>query len=111
MRPNFRLIVQISSHVCTVRAYKFTSACRIDFVIINDSHDLLEKTGVKLAIFHYEASDKNYLHPEVSYRQMSPLFSMPNFSFEHAIKESIKRHEGVFEYNLQPAKAENTILL
>lgn len=95
MRQSFRLIVQLSNHVCTIQADKFTTVLSIVYVIRIDNPDLLDKTGVKQAIFHYKTCDKDYRSPAISYRQRRPDLQLPSFSFEQIISEGIRRHEGV----------------
>ena len=110
MQP-FRLIVQFASHICTVQAHKLTSAFRVDYVILNDHPDLLAKTGVQTAVFFYEITDKSYLHPHVSYLQYSADMHLPNFSFENAVKESIRKQEGVYKQDLHLVPLEQPDLL
>ena len=95
MRQSFRLIVQLSNHVCTIQADKFSTVLSIVYVVCIDNPDLLDKTGVRQAVFHFDTCDKDYLNPTISYRQRRPDLPLPNFSFEQVIAESIRRHEGV----------------
>lgn len=98
MKQSFRLIVRIAGYACTVQAHKVTTTSSVNFFILNDSLDLLDKTGVQVATFQYDNQDNRYHKPRVSYHTQTPELKMPNFSFENAIAESIKRYEGVYKH-------------